>query len=172
MGKVPPAAIKACSGRLEDEIQGCKTVIAAGTEAVREILRRTGIDNLRGYEHNRNGQRIIVTNNPALVLRDDSTFPNLRKDFNLAFNPRPPKVLPEVEIIHGAKEGRECLHDLLGSRRGAYVAADIENRGGLTHRGTLVSFNLAVSGEKGYVFDEETCRDSSFTESLRSYLRV
>src|SRR5688500_7437651 len=86
-GKVPPAAIKACSPRLHKETENCDTLIAAGSEAVKEILGKSGIDRLRGYEHRRtnnatagNGQRVVVTNNPALVLRDDTTFPNLRKD--------------------------------------------------------------------------------------------
>ena len=173
-GKVPPAAIKACSGRLRAEIRNANTIIAAGSEAVAEILRKTGIDSLRGYEHtaelNGSSQRVIVTNNPALVLRDDTTFPNLQKDFKLAFNPRPPVTLPEVEVIDSIEDARRWFSDY-NRKQGQLAAADIESRIGSDNRVELVSIQFATGDrEKPVVFSERLCYNTDFQRSLKSFL--
>jgi len=170
-GKVPTEAIKACSPRLHSELRDCRTVIAAGSEAVAEILGRTGIDSLRGYDHNSGGKRIIVTNNPAIVLRDDSTFPNLVKDFKLAFNPRPKPVLPTVEVID---EPTGAIAFLRSLRRAGHthIAADIESRGGISHKAKLLSFNISTDGRKATVIGETACHDREVIDELRALLET
>src|SRR5215467_9096707 len=87
-------AMACCSPRLDNEIQNAETVIACGREAAGWIASAPNITANRGYVHYRdNGvlqnQRIIVTNNPAVVIRDDRTYPELVRDFRLAINPLP-----------------------------------------------------------------------------------
>lgn len=159
-GKVPPAAIKACSKRLTTELRDCELVLCAGSEAVGELIGRGSIDRYRGYRIQRGSKVLVATNNPALVLRDDSTFPNLVKDFKRAFNPIPPPKLPKVRVIEDGEEAREyvtALRDAPG-----LVASDIESRGGLSHKATLVSLQFSVAedeavvfGERGGIFNDE-----------------
>jgi len=168
-GKVPPEAIKACAPRLRAELDGVKLVVAAGSEAVNLLVGRGSIDRHRGYRIQQNGRIVVATNNPALVLRDDSTFPNLRRDFRRAFNPLPPPILPKVEVIENARDAK----DLLKSFRPGLIAADIESRGGLSKRATLVSLQFAVDGGTGFVLGEREglWKDSNFIQDhLRPFL--
>lgn len=167
-GKVPPEAIKACAPRLEQELKGTTLVIAAGSEAVNLLLGRGAIEKYRGYRIVREGSErtYVATNNPALVLRDDSTFPNLVKDFRRAFHPIPPPILPQVEVIEDANRARAYL---LGLAPDTYIAADVESRGGLTHKASIVSMQFAVNGRNATVIGEREglFGDRDFLETLR-----
>jgi DNA polymerase-1 len=175
-GKVPPQAIKCCSPRLHSELRSARTVIAAGSEAVGEILHKTGINSLRGYDHQLDGKRIIVTNNPAIVLRNDATFPNLVKDFKLAFNPRPKPVLPNIEVIHDPTEAVAYLQSLRSNikrlQNRAIIAADIETRGGLSHKAKLLSFNVSTDGRTATVLGEAACNNAEVIAELRTLLET
>lgn len=164
-GKVPPEAIKACAPRVRAELAATELVIAAGSEAVNLLLGRGSIDKYRGYRINRGSdpRTYIATNNPALVLRDDSTFPNLRRDFRRAFNPLPTPTFPTVEVIEDVIRAR----DFLASIGPGTVSADIESRGGLTHKSELVCLQLGVGGENATVLGEREglWRDSDFLEN-------
>lgn len=165
-GKVPPEAIKACAPRLAKELEGCELVIAAGSEAVNLLVGRGAIDRYRGYRINREEPKrtLVATNNPALVLRDDKYFPNLRKDFRRAFNPLPAPTLPEVLVIEDGEEAREYIASLAEAD---VVAADIESRGGLSHRASIVCLQLAVGGSSAVVLGERTglWDDTDFIEN-------
>lgn len=170
-GKIPPEAIKACAPRLRKELEGISLLIAAGSEAVNLLVGRGSIDRYRGYRIEQDGRTVVVTNNPALVLRDDSTFPNLKRDFRRAFNPLPPPKLPEVRIIEDVQEARAYLASV--RERGGIVAADIESRGGLSHKASIVSMQFATAGDSAVVLGEQSglWKDRSFIESeLRSFL--
>lgn len=172
-GKVPPEAIKACSGRLKNELSTKTLIIAAGSEAVNAIIGRGSIDKYRGYRIERGSQTLIATNNPALVLRDDSTYPNLVKDFKRAFNPLPEPTLPTVEWTTEVDRALEMV-TLVGQENGnPYRAADIESRGGLSHKAELVSIQFALAGDKAYVIGEPASRDESVQKALRQlFLRT
>ena len=78
----PKEAIAACRARLESEIANCSLVIAGGTEATIALTRYRAVFTARPFSHKRtsiNGtpQRIIVTNNPALVVRDSDAYPDM-----------------------------------------------------------------------------------------------
>lgn len=151
---VPLAAIKACLPRLKAEVENAELIIAAGSEAVKVFCRGMSIDRARGYTHeSTTGQRIVATNNPALVLRDDSTYPNLVKDFARAFHPKPAPTFPTVKVIEDANGAKRCL-DYLSSY--PVIAADIESRGGLTHKATLISLQFSVDGRTAYVLGERS----------------
>lgn len=170
-GKVPPKAIKACAPRLKSEVATAKLVIAAGAEAVRELTGMS-IERARGYIHEENGYKLVATNNPALVLRDDTMFPNLIKDFKRAFHPIPPPTFPEVKVIEDAKEAKELLH-YLRSSGSPVIAADIESRGGLTHKATLISIQFAIDGRTAYVLGERQglwADDDFLDNALRPFL--
>jgi len=152
-GKVPPEAIKACAPRLRKELEGIPLVIAAGSEAVNLIIGRGAIERYRGYRIQQNGRVVVATNNPALVLRDDSTFPNLKRDFKRAFNPIPEPVLPEVEVIEDVDAASEFVDSLRGTT-GRVVAADIETRGGLSKKATIVCIQFSVDAEHAVVLGE------------------
>lgn len=153
-GKVPPEAIKACAPRLSDELADIDLVIAAGSEAVNLLLGRGAIDSYRGYRIERDGRTFVATNNPFLVIRDDSAFPNLRKDFRRAFNPIPEPELPTVKVFEDVNEAKRLI-DFLRSTPGL-IAADIESRGGLSHKATLVSMQFAVAGHEAFVLGERS----------------
>lgn len=169
--KVPPEAIKACAPRLAEELRDIQLVIACGSEAVNELVGRGSIDRHRGYRINRNGRVVVATNNPALVLRDDSTFPNLRKDFKRAFNPLPPPTFPEVVVIEDEREATNYVSNIYKTE--GRIAVDIETRGGLTHKATLVSIQFAIDGGTSTVIGERggfLDRESAFTARLRELL--
>lgn len=162
-GKVPLAAIKACSPRLQQELNSASLVIAAGSEAVNEVIGRSSVDRARGYRHQlitNAGHKFVgvASNNPALVLRDDSIYPNLVKDFKRAFNPMAEPQFPTVEVLENPDEIRTYLRTLRS--RNTYIAADIESRGGLTKRATLVSIQFSTDGRCATVLGE---REGAFT---------
>ena len=103
----PLKAIECCKPRLEAEIASADTIIAAGAEAARLLSGFGSIDAQRGFVKDRvsntNGriklQRVIVTNNPAVVLRESDTFPNLVNDFKLALDPPSTPKDPTVTIV-------------------------------------------------------------------------
>jgi uracil-DNA glycosylase family 4 len=167
-GKVPPEAIKACSSRLAYDLEGYDNVIAAGSEAVGILIGSGTIDRLRGYRHNIRGRTVVATNNPAIVLHADEKFPDLRRDFRRSLNPLPPPVLPTVEVIEDVGDARDFIHGL--SSRSGRIAADIESRGGLTHKATLISLQFSwddgtawVLGERGGLWDD--------TDFIQNHLR-
>jgi uracil-DNA glycosylase family 4 len=164
----PPKAVTACHKRVLSEVANADTIIAAGSEASRFFTAST-IENARGYVHDRNGQRIIVTNNPALVLRDADSFPNLVKDFKRAINPTPPPVFPKVTIIREVGKARTILTDLLKNPP-PVLAADIEARGGTTHRAELACIGFSATGERSLVFGIETIADPQCFEQLQRLL--
>lgn len=170
-GQVPKEAIKACAPRLAIELNSAKLVIACGSEAVGELIGSGSIDRFRGYEHNRENQRRIATNNPALVLRNDSTFPNLVKDFKRAFNPKPTPQYPEVELIRDPDKVTSYLNKLRANLN-LYptIACDIETRGRLHHRVELVSLQFSASGTKAVVLGEPGIRDTNAQRELRGIL--
>jgi uracil-DNA glycosylase family 4 len=150
--KVPPEAIKACAPRLQQELSGIKLVVAAGSEAVNVLCGRGTIDRYRGYRIQQDGRTVVATNNPALAIRDDSTFPNLKKDFKRAFNPNPPTPFPTVKVIEKVDDAKRYIERNI--QHGTTVAADIESRGGLTHRATLISIQFSTEGTNAVVLGE------------------
>lgn len=163
-GPVPSEAIKACAPRLEHEIKDAPIVIAAGSEAVKLLLGGS-IDRNRGIRHERGEQVVIATNNPAIVLRDDSKFPDIKKDFKRAFNPLSPPQFPTIEVV----ESRDAAIELLARIRSSVgvVAADVETRGGLSHKATLISLQLATDSGHAYVIGEREglWDDADFVQS-------
>jgi uracil-DNA glycosylase family 4 len=169
-GKIPPEAIRACAPRLSAELADIDTVVAAGDEAVKLLIGRGSIGRYRGYRHEINGRTVVATNNPAIVLHDDSKFPDLKRDFQRAFNPLPPPTLPRIEVIEDAREADDILRQLSDSE---YIACDIESRGGLTHKATLISLQLADRGDTAFVIGERggIWDDTRFIQDrLRPYL--
>lgn len=170
-GKVSPDAIKACAPRLKKELTNCDLIIVGGSEAVGVILGRGSIDSYRGYRIERGSKTYVATNNPALVLRDDQKFPNLVKDFKRAFNPIPQPTFPEVEVIESVTDARKYIENL--SSQAGIVAADIESRGGLTRKASLVSLQFSHIGGKATVIGEREgiWRDDDFIRNcLKPFL--
>lgn len=169
--KVPKEAIKACKPRLESDISNARLILAAGSEAIASVFGKArSIQSVRGYRHELSDGRIVVaTNNPALVIRDDSVFPNLRSDFRRAFNPPDPPVLPLVEVIEGGKEARRYIASLIERHTGV-LSCDIETRGGLRKSATLISLQFASTGNRATVLGEREglWLDTGFIED---YLR-
>lgn len=171
-GKVPPEAIKACAPRVRAELANIKLLIAAGSEAVNLLIGRGSIDRYRGYRIQQDGRIAVATNNPALVLRDDSTFPNLKRDFRRAFNPLPEPTFPGVEVIEDGEGARAYIARLL-DEPAKCISADIESRGGLSHKASIVSMQFSTDGERAVVLGERQglWNDRAFIESeLRSLL--
>jgi uracil-DNA glycosylase family 4 len=162
-------AIECCAPRLHSEIGECDTVIAAGREAAWSIAGESNISQNRGYVHNVSNaasdkeQRVIITNNPAVVLRDDRTFPELVRDFRLALDPLPTPAMPKVRIIDDVEEAFDVAEKVIESiESGTLVAADIETRGrngqtGLSHTSELVCLGISTRPERALVFGERPC---------------
>lgn len=179
---VPERAVVACSARLAADVSTAETVIAAGAEATRALLGpATSVYRDRGYPHerlviNKSGtktQRVIVTNNPAMVIRDDGTFPELVRDFRLAINPLPKPKLPEVTAIDDISQARTAVEKMFESiTAGTIVSCDIEARGidgesGLSKDAQIVCSGFSTRTERAVVFGERCCTNRAF---LRDYL--
>lgn len=167
-GKIPPEAIKACAPRLDADLRNVDTVVAAGSEAVALLIGRGSINKLRGYRHSIDGRTVVAANNPAIVLHDDSKFPDLKRDFQRAFNPLPEPTFPTVEVIEDVNTAKNYLQTAV--RRSGRVAADIESRGGITHKANLISVQLAWDDTHAVVIGERggAWQDSDF---IHNYLR-
>ena len=152
-GKIPPEAIRACAPRLDAELANTDLVIAAGSEAVNLLVGSGSVDKYRGQRitSNGSGRTTIATNNPAIILRDDSKFPDLKRDFKRAFNPLPAPTFPTVEVIEDVGHAQSFLRSLNGIQT---VACDIESRGGITHRASLISIQFAIDGSNTVVLGE------------------
>ena len=122
----PKDAINACRERLESEIQNVDTIIAAGVEAVQAFVGKVSISSARGIEHEKDGKRVIVTSNPAVVLYDSDAFPYLVEDFKLALNPPPDVIYPEV-IVYDTPSKTEKLLRTFAEHDGP-IATDLEGR--------------------------------------------
>ena len=167
-----------CEPRLEEEIGSAETVIACGTEAVYGILGVTNISQNRGYVHERQVgsfpilQRVIVTSNPAVVVRDDANYPNILRDFRLALDPLPVAVLPRVRVIDDLDEAREAIKEMDAMiESGTLIASDIETRGvgehdGLAHDSQIVCAGFAIRPERAVVFGEKVCGTKEGLEEL------
>ena len=154
-----------CAPRLDDEIAKAETVIACGSEAVYGVLGESSIGRNRGYPHFRqledgSQQRVIVTNNPAVVLRDDANYPELVRDFRLALDPLPEPDMPTVRVVDNPVEAVDAVTDmaaLIATK--AIVACDIETRGvggrdGLAHTAEVVCAGFSIRPERAVVFGE------------------
>lgn len=191
------AATEACNARLESELAEVETIIAAGTEACKVILGDDfkSISSDRGYVHIRQSpisgkdQRVIITNNPAVVIRDDGSYPELTRDFRLAINPLPRPKLPSVRIIDTLEEGKVAAEQMLAefeTRTGSLfeqpflIASDIEARGtenvkqaGLKHTAEVVCAGFSIRNERAVVFGESCCHSDDFrTNFLRPLYEV
>jgi len=171
----PLEAIRACSPRLQRELEYADTIIAAGSEAAKELAGLNSLTGSRGYPHRRvtdsgRTQRVIISNNPAVVLRDDSTFPNLVKDFKLAINPTPPAKLPEVEWTNDRKQAERWIQYL--ARERGIIAADIESRG-LAHSAALASIAFSSGGTRAFALGEQVVRNVDFRRNtLKPFLET
>lgn len=151
-GKVPPQAIRCCRPRLEQELQEVNLIVAAGVEAVNSLIGRGSVDRYRGYRIQKDRKVYIATNNPALVLRDDSTFPNLRKDFRRAFNPPPALPFPKVRVLEEPAECARYLKDQLDNP--GLIAVDTEARGGLKYWARILSIQFSRDPSEAVVIGE------------------
>ena len=167
-------AAACCAPRLEAEIENTSTIIAAGAEAVTALLGGGSIARMRGYPHMRGTQRVVVTNNPAVVLRDDGSFPELVRDFRLAIDPLPTPRLPKVKWIEDIDEAKRAVDTILADIvSGTILASDIETRGiggesGLSQFAEIVCAGFSTRPERAVVFGEPVCMDRQF---VTTYLR-
>jgi uracil-DNA glycosylase family 4 len=172
-------AIKCCAPRLHSELEAADTIIAAGSEAAKAIGKLSSLSGNRGYAHTRYNsmgkrQRMVVTNNPAIVLKDDSTFPNLVRDFKLAINPLPPATLPKVEWTNEVQQGQEFLYRLRRRilspgfmEEGIPLSVDIETKG-LDHTRAIVSIGFSIGGNSAFAIGEQVCSDPN---TMQNYVR-
>lgn len=162
----PPSAIAACRARLEAEIRNCELVIAAGAEATTSLTKYRSLTAARGFRHNRTSiagipQRVVSTNNPALVLRDSDSYPNLVQDFKQAFNPIPPPLFPKVEVIDDTLTAHSVLTKWLTAKLGT-IATDLEWSGR-----DIYCAGFAKRGSKAVVFARECFKEGRIRALLR-----
>jgi uracil-DNA glycosylase family 4 len=174
-------AAACCEPRLASEIETADTVIACGKEAVYAVLGESNISQNRGYPHVREihasdqtslKQRVIVTTNPAVVLRDDANYPEMVRDFRLALDPLPAPKLPTVRIIDNIREARDAIVDMLelittGTKE--IVASDLETRW-QTGETEIVCAAFATRAERAVVFGEGVCSNKHFVTHELSQL--
>src|SRR5215469_540614 len=166
-------ALMHCQPRLEHEIKDCDTIIACGREAAWTVAGESNISANRGYIHDRdssNGhkQRVIITNNPAVVLRDDRSFPELVRDFRLALDPLPVPKLPKVKWIDDLEEANDVAEKVLDeitqlTKNGEriIIASDIEvsrdSAKAPSHTGRLSCVGFSIRPERSVVFGSSVC---------------
>jgi uracil-DNA glycosylase family 4 len=162
-----------CAPRLDAEIAEADTIVAAGREAAYGLTGESNIARNRGYVHYRdNGrQRVVITNNPAMVLHDDSSFPEIVRDFRLAINPLPKPQLPKIRWTEDVEEAKEWASEItrtLRESKGTLVAADIE--GGYPN---LACVGFSIRPERSVVFGIHPCRDERFKRNfLKELLEI
>jgi DNA polymerase I len=160
----PKDAIRCCRPRLLSEIGECRTVIAAGVEAVGELVKAKSLNGTRGYVHQRysggHTQRVVATFNPAVVIRDDSTFNNLVKDFGLALAPKPKPELPDVRWTNNVREAKEWIVGI-GNQNLPSTTIDIETKG-LRADADIVAIGLSASGSRAISIGEYPLRNEDF----------
>ena len=176
-------AVACCEPRLDDEIAGADTVIACGVEAAQSLTGASSIARNRGYVHDRgsrvNGtnklQRVIVTSNPAVAIRDDGNFPDLVRDFKLALDPLPTPAMPKVRMVDTIDEAQSAIQTMLEqlTENPTLIASDLETRssadvsqkdiqlkgGGLRHTAFIVCAGFSIRAERAVVFGETPCYD-------------
>lgn len=165
----PKEAIDACKPRLEAEIANAELVIAGGTEATRLLTKYGTVFNARPFVHRRTSrtgvaQRVIVTNNPALVVRDADAYPDMVEDFKRAFDPPPPVVYPEVEIINDVSTSLSVLQQWIKTEFNTPIASDLEWRDK-----EFVCAGFAARASKAIVFGYGSVRDERVREALRRF---
>ncbi len=164
-------AIKACSLRLETEINAANTILACGSEAAKELSGITSVHNGRGIVHSRENfagkeQRVVVTFNPAIAIRDDSHYPSLLKDFKLALNPKPIPTLPEVRWTNDPQEARSWFRAIRSSKLTRF-AVDLETTS-LDFQSDIVCVGVSGTGNRGIVFSQKTLAD--IWDDLKEFL--
>lgn len=162
----PKEALAACRKRLLHEIKDCELVIAGGTEATTALTKYKAVFTARPFVHKRGKQRVIVTNNPALVIRNSDAFPDLVEDFRRAFDPPPPPVYPDVEIINEPARARDVIRRWLETKFETPIASDLEWR---STTDEPVCAGFSARPEKAVVFGLNALRDRAFTQSLKQF---
>lgn len=169
-----------CEPRLIKEVANAETILACGREAAWGLVGATNIGQNRGYVHmERNAasnkiQRIVVTSNPAVVLRDDSNYPELVRDFRLALDPLPEPKLPVVRAIDDLDEAKVAIHTIMKDDW-SLISFDIETRGsgdykgssGLSHDAEIVCIGFSARPERAVVFGENVMKDPSIISHLK-----
>ena len=193
-GNAFAVAVACCESRLEQELSGVETVIACGQEAAQSLLGVSNIGRNRGYVHDRESpitrklQRIIVSSNPAVAIRNDGTFPDLMRDFKLALDPLPTPAMPKVRIVDTIEEAHEAVNQMLEQllENPTLIASDIETRGsqtgdmsqkdaekgggGLRHTAQVVCAGFSIRAARAVVFGETVCTDTAFFKDILSQL--
>jgi uracil-DNA glycosylase family 4 len=168
----PVEAIDACRGRLEQEIANSDLIIAGGTEAVKSLTGRTSVTMARGKELRRTSeisgreQRIVVTNNPAAILRESDRFPDMVKDFRDAFDPIPAPTFPEVEIIDDPDTAKRVLRRWGTTKFDTPIASDLEWH---TTRLEIFAAGFSKRGERSVTFGRRAISDEGVVRLLRHF---
>jgi uracil-DNA glycosylase family 4 len=166
----PRDAIRACSTRLNAEIQDVDLIIAGGTEATNVLTRYRGVSRARGFSIGRTNpvsgrkQRVVVTNNPAMVMRNSDAYPDMVSDFRRAFDPPPPPTFPKVEIIDDAHNARAILRKWLNTRFRDPLASDLE-----WHGRRIECAGFSRDGKKAVVFGGSAVSDGQTLSLLRKF---
>lgn len=160
----PKEAIAACRPRLDDDIKDCKLVIAGGTEATAALTRYRAVFTGRPFIHSRTSisgvqQKVIVTNNPAIVVRDSDKYPDMVEDFRRAFDPPPPPILPTYRVTENVDEAKNWITEILADNR-EFIACDAEWRGNELH-----ALSFSFSGDRGIVLGRGVLQDENFMQN-------
>lgn len=168
----PQEALRCCAPRLEEEIANCTTIIAAGREAAGYLAKAPNVKANRGFDHHRTSitgvdQRVIVTTNPAVVLRESGTFPDMVRDMRLALNPRPQPEFPKVWLINDLDEYRSVFTSLFGSFNiipGFPIASDLETYG---YTPKIACAGFSFDGNLAYVLGDNIVRRDEVYADLK-----
>ncbi|HYT42031.1 MAG TPA: DNA polymerase [Methylomirabilota bacterium] len=164
----PKEAIRACAARLEYEIKDCDLVIAGGAEAVDSLTHYRGVSRSRGFAIKRTNkisgkqQRVVVTNNPAAVVRNSDLYPDMVRDFRRAFDPPPTPTFPQVEIIEEPVRGSAILNSW--KDQAGLIASDLEWR-----KTQIFAAGFSKRPEKAIVFARECFDSDIFLNELRNF---
>jgi uracil-DNA glycosylase family 4 len=166
----PIQAIRACKPRLDSEIADFDLILTGGTEAASALTKYRSIARARGFTTSRTSskgkrQRVVVTNNPAAVMRNSDLFPDMLQDFRRAFNPPPPHRFPEVEIIDETDRALDVLTRWFKVDFGM-LAADLE----WTQRFEIAAAGFARTDQKAIVFGVEPLGHPVFFGLLKKFL--
>jgi uracil-DNA glycosylase family 4 len=167
----PVEAINACRPRLESEIANADLIIAGGAESVKTLTGRSSISATRGHDFTRDSatgkrQRIVVTNNPAAILRESDRFPDMVRDFRDAFSPIPPPIFPEVEVIDDPATAKSVLRRWNSERFDTPLASDLEWH---PIKREIFAAGFSKRGTRAVTLGKRACDDKRVKQLLRDF---
>jgi len=174
------AAIQACKGKLDAELQNRDGILVLGNTATASVLGiRGAITSIRQgpARVGPGGANTVASVHPAACLRSGDFFPSLVKDVGklrraLTGHTSVGWQEPEYLVLETFADVAKAFRELI--ERGEPIAVDIEcgveKDHSFTHPDVLLSVGISYETNKAVVVNEEMCQSKAVHMALRKLL--